>query len=197
MKKRALLSVSDKTDIVEFARGLILLGYEIVSTGGTARILREDDIEVTEVSELTQFPEILGGRVKTLHPVVHAGILAKENQAHEDTMSEMGLPWFDLVVVNFYPFEQVIDQGGVTRIMAIEQIDIGGPTMARAAAKNADRVTVIIDPKDYDKVLGQLQDTGKVDWGLRQQLQLKVFQRTAAYDQAIVDYLSGNRRRAD
>lgn len=197
MKKRALLSVSDKADIVEFARGLILLGYEIVSTGGTARILREDDIEVTEVSELTQFPEILDGRVKTLHPAVHAGILAKENQAHEDTMSEMSLPWFDLVVVNFYPFEQVIDQGGVTRIMAIEQIDVGGPTMARAAAKNADRVTVIVDPKDYDKVLGQLQDTGKTDWGLRQQLQLKVFQRTAAYDQAIVDYLSGNRRRAD
>ncbi|PLX24683.1 hypothetical protein C0580_04545 [Candidatus Parcubacteria bacterium] len=197
MENRALLSVSNKRGIVEFARGLVLLGYEIVSTGGTARVLREDDIEVTEVSELTQFPEILGGRVKTLHPAVHAGILAKDSQAHEDTMTEMKLPWFDLVVVNFYPFENVIDQGGVTRIQAIENIDIGGPAMARAAAKNADRVTVIIDPNDYDKILAQLQDTGKVDWGLRQQLQLKVFERTSSYDSAVAKYLSGRHRQSD
>lgn len=193
MKKRAILSVSDKTGIVELARGLILLGYEIVSTGGTARVLREDDIEVTDVSALTQFPECLEGRVKTLHPAIHAGILAKDNQAHEDAMASLGLPYFDLVVVNFYPFERTVQGGGASRIQAIEQIDVGGPTMVRAAAKNADRVTVVIDPSDYTLVLSQLQDTGKVDWALRQQLQLKVFRRTAAYDTAIAEYLAGGK----
>ena len=193
-KKRALISVSDKTGVVELVRGLRLLDFEIVSTGGTARVLREDDIDVIDVSEVTGFPECLGGRLKTLDPHIFGGILAKDIPADECTMEKLGLLYFDLVAVNFYPFERTVDEGGVTRIQAIEQIDIGGPSMVRAAAKNADRVTVVVDPADYDEVLAQLQKKGETDWGWRMELMLKAFERTADYDTAIARYLAGRRQ---
>ena len=154
MKKRALLSVSDKSGIVEFARQLEALDYEVVSTGGTAKILAENGVTVTGISEITGFPECLDGRVKTLHPMVHAGILAmRNNPEHMSQLNELGVTPIDVVAINLYPFKQTILKDGVTLEEAIENIDIGGPTMIRAAAKNWQDVAVIVDPADYDKVI--------------------------------------------
>ncbi|RYD05625.1 IMP cyclohydrolase [Desulforamulus aquiferis] len=151
--KRALISVSDKTNLVEFARGLSELGVEIVSTGGTAKALREAGVPVIYISEVTGFPEILGGRVKTLHPKVHGGILALRSEEHLNQLAEHNITPIDLVVVNLYPFRQTIARPGVTLTEAIENIDIGGPTMVRAAAKNHAYVGIVVNPNSYEQVL--------------------------------------------
>ena len=150
---RALISVSDKTGVTEFAKKLSSIGVEIVSTGGTYKKLKEEGIEAVEVSEITGFPECLDGRVKTLHPGVHAGILAmRANKEHMRQLQELKVEPIDLVIVNLYPFKETMLREGVTREEAVENIDIGGPTMLRAAAKNYQDVAVVVDPKDYDKV---------------------------------------------
>ncbi|MCL2580360.1 MAG: bifunctional phosphoribosylaminoimidazolecarboxamide formyltransferase/IMP cyclohydrolase [Oscillospiraceae bacterium] len=190
MKKRALLSVSDKTGIVEFAGGLVKLGYEVVSTGGTAKTLSEAGIPNTEVSSITGFPECLDGRVKTLHPMVHAGILAiRDNPDHISQIEALGVGLIDIVAINLYPFKQTIMREGVTLPQAIENIDIGGPTMIRAAAKNWQDVAVIVDPADYPAVLCQLEEEGEVPRELKFRLAAKVFEQTAAYDALIAAYL--------
>lgn len=198
MIKRALLSVSDKTGLVEFAQGLHKAGVHLLSTGGTAKALREAGIPVQDVSEITGFPEILDGRVKTLHPNMHAGILARDSEADRRTLQEHHIDFIDLVVVNLYPFEQTVADPAVTRAQAIEKIDVGGPTMIRAAAKNAARVTVVADPADYALVLEKISASGEVDLPTRQLLARKAFQRTAAYDAAISAYfLSQESAQAD
>ena len=160
---RALISVSDKTGIVEFARSLAELGIELISTGGTYKILKENGVSVMEISELTEFPECLDGRVKTLHPKVHAGILAMRSKpSHMQQLADLGIDTIDMVVVNLYPFKQTILKDNVTRENAIENIDIGGPTMLRSAAKNYQDVSVVTDPNDYETVLSQLRENGKV-----------------------------------
>ncbi|WP_457631105.1 bifunctional phosphoribosylaminoimidazolecarboxamide formyltransferase/IMP cyclohydrolase [Oceanithermus sp.] len=183
---RALLSVSDKTGLPEFARGLIELGFELVSTGGTARVLEEAGLPVTPVAAVTGFPEVLGGRVKTLHPHVHAAVLAREDQL--DELARLGLAPIDLVAVNLYPFEQTV-AGGAAVDEALEQIDIGGPTLLRAAAKNFRRVWAVADPADYPAVLEALArgDNGE----LRERLAARAFAHTAAYDAAIAGWFSG------
>ncbi|MBQ4100152.1 MAG: bifunctional phosphoribosylaminoimidazolecarboxamide formyltransferase/IMP cyclohydrolase, partial [Oscillospiraceae bacterium] len=159
MKKRVLLSVSDKTGIVDFAKGLERLGYEVVSTGGTAKALQDAGVTVTNVSDITGFPECLDGRVKTLHPMVHAGILAmRSNPAHMKQIEDLGVTPIDVVAINLYPFKATILKDGVELEEAIENIDIGGPTMIRAAAKNWQDVAVIVDPADYEKVLAELKN---------------------------------------
>ncbi|MDL2233134.1 bifunctional phosphoribosylaminoimidazolecarboxamide formyltransferase/IMP cyclohydrolase [Ruminococcaceae bacterium OttesenSCG-928-L11] len=191
MKRRALLSVSDKTGVVDFARGLEELGFEVVSTGGTAKALRDAGIAVTEVSEITGFPECLDGRVKTLHPMVHAGILAmRGNAEHMKQIEELNVTPIDVVAINLYPFKATIMKDGVTLEDAIENIDIGGPTMIRAAAKNWQDVAVIVDPADYEKVLASLRDGG-VSREDKFALAYKVFAHTAAYDALISNYLFG------
>lgn len=188
MKKRAIISVSDKTGVVEFAAGLAALGYEVVSTGGTAKILRQEGIAVTEVSQITGFPECLDGRVKTMHPLVHAGILAvRDNPDHMRQIEELNVTLVDVVAINLYPFKQTILKPDVTLEEAIENIDIGGPTMLRAAAKNWQDVAVVVDPADYSTVLGQLA-TGGVNRETAFALAAKVFEHTAAYDALIADY---------
>ena len=191
--RRALLSVWDKTGIIDFARGLKELGVEILSTGGTARALGEAGIGITEVDQFTGFPEMLDGRVKTLHPKVHAGILhRRDDESHLATMEEHGLAPIDLVVVNLYPFVETIARPGVTRDEAIEQIDIGGPTMLRSAAKNHRHVTVVASPDRYEDVLAQMRaNDGATSRELREALALEVFQCTAGYDRAISAYLAG------
>ena len=189
MKKRALLSVSDKTGIVDFARKLEELGYEVVSTGGTARTLTENGVSVTGISEVTGFPECLDGRVKTLHPAVHAGILAmRSNPEHMAQLRELGITPIDVVAINLYPFKQTILKEGVTLEEAIENIDIGGPTMIRAAAKNWQDVAVIVDPSDYDAVIEGLKN-GDLSRETKFRLAAKVFEHTAAYDALISSYL--------
>lgn len=189
MKKRALLSVSDKTGIVEFAKGLVTFGYEIVSTGGTAKVLEENGIEVVGISDVTGFPECLDGRVKTLHPNVHAGILAmRSNPKHMEQLKELKVTPIDIVAINLYPFKQTILKEGVTLEEAIENIDIGGPTMIRAAAKNWQDVSVIVDPDDYKKVLDELAK-GDVSRDTHFNLARKVFSHTASYDAMITNYL--------
>ena len=189
MKKRALLSVSDKTGIVEFARQLEELGYEVVSTGGTARTLQENGIAVTGISDVTGFPECLDGRVKTLHPAVHAGILAmRSNPEHMAQLEKLGITPIDVVAINLYPFKQTILKDGVTLEEAIENIDIGGPTMIRAAAKNWQDVAVIVDPADYDSVIEGLK-AGELSRETKFRLAAKVFEHTAAYDALISNYL--------
>ena len=155
--KRALISVSDKTGLQEFAKSLVELGYEILSTGGTARALRDADIPVVEVSDVTKFPEILDGRVKTLHPIIHAGILARDTEEHLQTLKDMDIAPIDVVAINLYPFEATIAKEGVDQQTAIENIDIGGPTMVRAAAKNHERVSIVVDPSQYDEVIAALK----------------------------------------
>ena len=189
-KRRALLSVSDKTGIAPFARGLVALGFEVVSTGGTAKALSEAGIPNIEVSELTGFPECLDGRVKTLHPVIHAGILAvRDNPAHIEQISRLGIGLIDIVAINLYPFKQTIMREGVTLEQAIENIDIGGPTMIRAAAKNWQDVAVIVDPQDYPVVLEKLGEPGGLPRAFKLGLASKVFEHTAAYDALIANYL--------
>ncbi|HIE10224.1 MAG TPA: bifunctional phosphoribosylaminoimidazolecarboxamide formyltransferase/IMP cyclohydrolase [Kiritimatiellae bacterium] len=189
--ERALLSVYDKSGIVDFARGLDSLGIEIVSTGGTARTLREAGIPVLDISELTGFPEILDGRVKTLHPAVQAGILyRRDDPQHAATLRKHQLKPVDLVCVNLYPFERTVARPEGSFAEAMENIDVGGPTMIRAAAKNHAHVTAVIDPEDYPLVLEQLRSTGDTTPELRRRLARKVFARTAKYDAAIARYLS-------
>lgn len=189
MGKRAFLSVWDKTGIVEFAKGLHELGFEILSTGGTERALKEAEIPVTNVSDITGFPECLDGRVKTLHPKIHAGILAmRDNEKHMRQLKELGVETIDVVAVNLYPFKATIQKEGVTLAEAIENIDIGGPTMLRAAAKNWQDVAVIVDAADYTTVLEQLKNGG-VSKDMHFKLAAKVFENTAAYDALIAAYL--------
>lgn len=189
--QRALISVSDKTGIVDFARMLKSLGVEIISTGGTSKVLREVGIEARDVSEVTGFPELLDGRLKTLHPLIHGGLLALRNNAeHQAAMREFGIEPIDLVVVNLYPFEQTIAREGVTRGEAIEQIDIGGPAMIRSAAKNHESVTVSVSPGDYAQILEELiQNDGSISAGLRLKLALQAFGRTAIYDAIVSAFL--------
>ncbi len=189
--KRALISLSDKTGIVEFARELAGFGVEILSTGGTAKLLRDNGLAVKDVSEFTGFPEMLDGRVKTLHPKVHGGLLGmRDNPAHLAKMKEHGIEPIDLVVVNLYPFEATVAKGNCTLEDAIENIDIGGPTMLRSAAKNNRDVTVVVDPADYAAVLGEMKERqGAVSRETNFRLAVKVYQHTAAYDGAISNWL--------
>jgi len=194
---RALLSVSDKTGIIELAKSLIKLNIQILSTGGTAAALRAADVPVTDVSEVTGFPEIMDGRVKTLHPKIHGGILARRDQ-DAAAMSEHGIGPIDLLVVNLYPFEATIEREDCTRADAIENIDIGGPAMLRAAAKNHAFVTVVVDPNDYGTVAEELRDRGKtVSEATRRHLATKAFGHTAGYDAAIWTYLSAEEETPD
>lgn len=186
---RALLSVSNKQGLDDFARGLAALGIEILSTGGTARALTDAGIKVIEVSDKTGFPEIMGGRVKTLHPVIHGGLLGRRG-TDEAVMAEHGIEAIDLLVVNLYPFEETIARTDATVDDAIENIDIGGPAMIRAAAKNHASVAVVVDPADYDSVLAALQN-GKLDLDERRRLAAKAYAHTASYDTAITNYLQG------
>src|SRR5210317_2349011 len=190
--ERALLSVSDKAGIIDFARNLHEMDVELLSTGGTARAIREAGIPVKDVAEFTGFPEMLDGRVKTLTPQVHAGILyMRDNEEHVKTMEEFELGQIDLVCVNLYPFEQTIAKKGVTLPEAIEQIDIGGPTMIRSAAKNMRDVTVVTDPADYSRVLESMDaNGGNTTEELRFALGQKVFARAAEYNAAIAGYLA-------
>ena len=188
--ERALISVSDKSDLVPFAEVLFRAGVEIISTGGTAKVLREAGIETQELSDYTGFPEMLDGRVKTLHPKVHGGLLfLRENEEHTATAAEHGIRPIDLVVVNLYPFEQTVAKPDATLGDAIENIDIGGPSMLRSAAKNHQSVTVIVDPADYGRVAGQISTNGETTLELRRELAVKVYSRTAAYDGAIALHL--------
>jgi phosphoribosylaminoimidazolecarboxamide formyltransferase/IMP cyclohydrolase len=186
--RRALVSVSDKSDLIPFVQGLVGLGAEILSTGGTARQLRDAGIEAIEVSEKTGFPEIMDGRVKTLHPKIHGGLLGRRG-TDEDVMDEHGIEPIDLLVVNLYPFEQTIARKDASIDDAIENIDIGGPAMIRAASKNHDGVAVVVDPADYDAVLAELAG-GTLSLQERRRLAAKAYAHTAAYDTAITKYLS-------
>lgn len=188
--KRALISVSDKTGLVDFARGLSELGVEMVSTGGTAKALREAGVPVIYISEVTGFPEILGGRVKTLHPNVHGGILALRSEEHLSQLEEHNITPIDLVVVNLYPFRQTIARPGVTLVEAIENIDIGGPTMVRASAKNHAYVGIVVNPDRYQQVLDTLREQGELPGQVRLELAREAFAHTAAYDTAITNYLN-------
>ncbi len=190
--KRALISVSDKSGIVEMARVLISLGVEILSTGGTAKLLRENNIAVTEVSAYTGFPEMLDGRVKTLHPKVHAGLLAlRDNREHMQKLIEQNIGPIDMLVVNLYPFGEVIRKPKVEINEAIENIDIGGPAMLRSAAKNCQSVAVVCDPRSYPQIIAQLKKhSGSLSEDLMRQLGVKVYGQTARYDAEIYDYLS-------
>lgn len=190
MKKRAIISLTDKTGVVEFARELDALGYEILSTGGTHKVIAEAGIPVTQVSDITGFPECLDGRVKTLHPMIHAGILAmRSNPEHMAQIEKLGVTPIDIVAINLYAFKDTIMKPGVTREDAIEHIDIGGPTMLRAAAKNYQDVSVIVDPADYATVIDELKANGKVSVDTNLKLAYKVFNHTAAYDTLIQSYL--------
>jgi phosphoribosylaminoimidazolecarboxamide formyltransferase/IMP cyclohydrolase len=189
--KRALISVSDKSGIAEFARALAALGVQILSTGGTAKLLEKEGIPVTEVSAHTGFPEMLDGRVKTLHPKIHGGILARRDRPeHTAAIDAAGIAPIDLVVVNLYPFEATVADPDARLEDAIENIDIGGPAMLRSAAKNHAGVAVVVDPADYGKVLEELRATGEVSAATRFALATKAFAHTAAYDGAIASYLS-------
>ena len=189
--QRALLSVSDKNGLVPFASTLAAAGVELISTGGTAKALRDAGLKVKDISEHTGFPEMLDGRVKTLHPKVHGGLLfIRGNAKHEAAVREHDIPPIDLVVVNLYPFEQTVAKPDVSLHDAIENIDIGGPSMLRSAAKNHESVTVVVDPQDYAEIAGQIQANGDTTLALRRKLAAKVFARTAAYDAAIAAHLN-------
>ncbi|NPV26144.1 MAG: bifunctional phosphoribosylaminoimidazolecarboxamide formyltransferase/IMP cyclohydrolase [Firmicutes bacterium] len=190
-KRRALISVSNKTGIVELAKSLVDLEFEIVSTGGTAQYLQAAGVPVTPVSQVTGFPEILDGRVKTLHPKIHGGILARRIPEHLNQLDEHAITPIDLVAVNLYPFRETISKPGVTLEEAIENIDIGGPSMVRSAAKNYQDVIVLVNPERYEEVLKQLMETGNVSPDLRQQLAAEAFAHTAEYDRLIAAFLQG------
>jgi phosphoribosylaminoimidazolecarboxamide formyltransferase/IMP cyclohydrolase len=193
--RRALLSVSDKSGLVDFARGLSELGVELVASGGTAGALRQAGLEVVDVEALTGSPEMLGGRVKTLHPRVHGGVLARRD--HEGDRADLethDLKAIDLVVVNLYPFEATVAKPDVTLAEAVEKIDIGGPSMIRSAAKNCAYVGVVVDPADYPDVLAELRDSGGLGHATRSRLALRAFERTARYDAAIHAWLAGRER---
>jgi len=189
--QRALVSVSDKIGLVAFAQILARANIEILSTGGTAKMLREAGVPAKDISEHTGFPEMMDGRVKTLHPKVHGGLLfIRGNEKHEAAAREHGIAPIDMVVVNLYPFEQTVAKPGVSLHDAIENIDIGGPSMLRSAAKNHESVTVVVDPADYNEVANQISESGNTTLELRRKLAAKVFARTAAYDAAIAAYVS-------
>jgi len=191
---RALISVSDKTGIVEFAKELVSLGIEIISTGGTYSKLKESGVPAIEISELTGFPECLDGRVKTLHPTVHAGLLAmRSNPSHMKQLADLKIETIDMVVVNLYPFKATILKDKVQRHEAVENIDIGGPTMLRSAAKNYQDVAVVVDPRDYEKVLTELKENKEVSLDTKFYLMQKVFMHTSSYDTMIADYLKKER----
>jgi len=193
--QRALLSVSDKNGLVPFAQTLAAAGIELISTGGTAKALRDAGMKVNDISEHTGFPEMLDGRVKTLHPKVHGGLLfIRGNPGHEAAVREHDIKPIDLVVVNLYPFEQTVAKPDVPLPEAIENIDIGGPSMLRSAAKNHESVTVVVDPQDYAEIAGQIQANGDTTLELRRKLAAKVFARTAAYDTAIAAHLNSEFR---
>lgn len=190
--KKAIISVSNKSGVVEFAKSLTQLDYELYSTGGTKRALEEANVTVKSVSELTQFPEIMDGRVKTLHPAVHGGILADRNKPeHLEHLSEQHIDLIDMVVVNLYPFQQTVANPDVTEDDAIENIDIGGPTMLRAAAKNFKHVTTIVHPSDYNEVIQRIKEH-RLDESYRKSLMIKVFEHTNEYDHAIVSFFKGD-----
>jgi phosphoribosylaminoimidazolecarboxamide formyltransferase / IMP cyclohydrolase len=190
-KKRALISVSDKNGISDFAKELVSLGFEIISTGGTKKALQEQGIPVLSVSEVTGFPEILEGRVKTLNPLIHGGLLAKhDDEQHQKQLEEHSIDPIQIVCVNLYPFQQTIAKPEVTTKDAIENIDIGGPTMLRASAKNHQYVTVVVDPADYKTVIEELKADGKTALETRRKLAAKVFRHTAAYDALIAEYMT-------
>lgn len=190
--KKAILSVSNKSGIVELAKSLIKLDYELYSTGGTKGALEDASVPVKSVSELTQFPEIMDGRVKTLHPAVHGGILAdRDKPEHLEQLSEQHIDLIDMVVVNLYPFQKTVAKPDVTEAEAIENIDIGGPTMLRAAAKNFKHVTTIVHPADYNEVIERIKED-RLDEDFRKELMIKVFAHTNEYDHAIVSYFKGD-----
>ncbi len=189
--KRALVSVSDKTGIVEFVEGLVNLGFEIISTGGTKRALEQAGLKPIGISDVTGFPEIMDGRVKTLHPKVHGGLLAvRSNPDHMNQLEELGIETIELVCVNLYPFKQTVQKEGVSHEEIIENIDIGGPSMLRSASKNYQSVTVVTDPSDYEKVLSEYKEFGDTTLETREALAAKVFRTTAQYDAMIADYLT-------
>jgi len=189
--KRALVSVSEKTGLVDFCRELELLGVEIVSTDGTAMVLKDASINVLDIAEVTGFPEMMGGRVKTLHPLIHGGILGlRDDPVHVMDAESAGIQFIDLLVVNLYPFEQTIQREGVSVSEAIEEIDIGGPAMVRAGAKNYEHVTVIVDPSEYAPILEEISGIGGVSLATRKRLAVKAFRHTANYDGMIDTYLS-------
>ena len=185
----AILSVHDKTGLVDFAGGLTSLGWALLASGGTARLLRENGLTVTEVADYTKSPEILGGRVKTLHPAIHGGLLARPTEEDHNQLTRLGWDYIDLVAVNLYPFEETIAKPGVSYQEAIENIDIGGVTLIRAAAKNHERVTLVCDPADYADVLEALQKGG-IPFAMRKHLAVKGFKATARYDTIISSYLA-------
>ena len=184
----AILSVYDKTGLMEFARGLADLGWTLLASGGTAKLLHENNIPVTEVADYTRSPEILGGRVKTLHPAIHGGLLARPTPEDHQQLLDLNWDYIDLVAVNLYPFEETIARPNVTYADAIENIDIGGVTLIRAAAKNHERVTLVCEPSDYTTILEELRSGGISDQ-TRTNLAIKGFASTAHYDTAIHDYL--------
>jgi len=193
MKKveRALISLTDKSGIEGFAKALTDLGVEILSTGGTAKKMRDEGIKVTDVSEFTGFPEMLDGRVKTLHPMVHGGILnQRENADHQRQCKEHGIRDIDIVAVNLYAFEKTVADPNCSLADAIENIDIGGPTLLRASAKNFRDVTVIVDPADYEQVISEIKATGNTTLKTRFKLAVKVFQLTSSYDTGIANWLT-------
>ena len=189
--QRAIISLSDKAGIQEFAQELQSFGVEILSTGGTAKTLRESGLRVTDISEYTGFPEMLDGRVKTLHPKVHGGLLGiRDNPAHAQKMKEQGITPIDMVVINLYPFEATVAKPSCTLEEAVENIDIGGPSMLRAGAKNYPYVTVIVDPADYRPILEEMKKSGgAVSKETNFRLAKKVYSLTARYDKAISEYL--------
>lgn len=188
--RRALISVFDKSAVADFARGLNTLGVELVSTGGTRKLFEDEHIPVIDISELTGFPEMMDGRVKTLHPKVHGGLLGvRDNETHKSAMRIHQIPAIDLVAVNLYPFEETV-KSGADYATVIENIDIGGPAMIRSAAKNHGDVIVVVDPEDYDMVLDHLREAGQVPLAVRQRLAAKAYARTAAYDAAISNWFA-------
>jgi phosphoribosylaminoimidazolecarboxamide formyltransferase / IMP cyclohydrolase len=190
--KKALISVSNKKDIVEFAKALTRMDVEILSTGGTAKALKDAGVFVKEVSEYTGFPEMLDGRVKTLHPKIHGGLLCRRDKPEDmEEIKKHGIDIIDMVVVNLYPFKETISKPGVTFTEAIENIDIGGPAMLRSASKNFQDVAVIVDPLDYKKVIREMKKLkGGISYKTRLGLAKKVFKRTSQYDKAITAYLA-------
>ena len=190
MTKRALISVSDKTNIVEFAKGLEKHGFEVISTGGTYTHLKKNGVSCISIEDVTHFPEILEGRVKTLHPKIHGGLLSKRgNELHNKHVAENNIEYIDLVCVNLYPFEATVKKEGVSEEEIIENIDIGGPSMLRSAAKNFNDVAVVTDINDYDKILEELEQGG-ISYETRRALAIKVFNTTASYDAAIANYFN-------
>ena len=190
--KRAIISVSNKKGVIEFAKALHSLGVEILSTGGTAKAMRDEGVKVKDVSDYTGFPEMLDGRLKTLHPKVHGGLLARrDNPKDMEDIKEYGIELIDMIVVNLYPFEETIAKPNVTLAEAIENIDIGGPTMLRSASKNFKDVAVVTDNNDFDNIIKEMK-AGKGDLSYKTRLELarKVFRLTSKYDNAIADYLT-------